>query len=45
VTAFTLSRLTVNVGWAAGLAIGGFLAERNFAWAFVGDAITRRPSA
>jgi MFS family permease len=40
VTAFTLSRLTVNVGWAAGLAIGGFLAERNFAWAFVGDAIT-----
>jgi MFS family permease len=40
VTAFTLYRLTVNVGWAAGLAIGGFLAERNFAWAFVGDAIT-----
>ena len=40
VTAFTLYRLTVNVGWAAGLAIGGFLAERNFALAFVGDAIT-----
>ena len=40
VTAFTLYRLTVNVGWAAGLAIGGFLAERNFAFAFVGDAIT-----
>lgn len=40
VTAFTLYRLTVNVGWAAGLAIGGFLADRNFAYAFVGDAIT-----
>jgi MFS family permease len=40
VTAFTLYRLTVNVGWAAGLAIGGFLADRNFALAFVGDAIT-----
>ncbi|HLA93840.1 MAG TPA: MFS transporter [Actinomycetota bacterium] len=40
VTAFTLYRLTVNVGWAAGLAIGGFLAERNFALAFIGDAIT-----
>jgi len=40
VTAFTLYRLTVNVGWAVGLAIGGFLAESNFAFAFVGDAIT-----
>jgi MFS family permease len=40
VTAFTLYRLTVNTGWAAGLAIGGFLAEHNFALAFVGDAIT-----
>lgn len=40
VTAFTLYRLTVNVGWAAGLAIGGFLAERNFSYAFIGDAIT-----
>jgi len=40
VTAFTLYRLTVNVGWAVGLAIGGFLADRNFAYAFVGDAIT-----
>ena len=40
VTAFTLYRLTVNVGWAFALAIGGFIADRNFAWAFVGDAIT-----
>lgn len=40
VTAFTLYRLTVNVGWAAGLAIGGFLAESNFSLAFIGDAIT-----
>ena len=40
VTAFTLYRLTVNVGWAVGLAIGGFLADHFVAVAFVGDAIT-----
>ncbi|HZD16658.1 MAG TPA: MFS transporter [Actinomycetota bacterium] len=40
VTAFTLYRLAVNVGWAGGLALGGFLAERSFTLMFVGDAAT-----
>lgn len=40
VTAFTLYRLAVNVGWACGLALGGFLAERSFSLLFVGDAAT-----
>jgi MFS family permease len=40
VTAFTLYRLAVNVGWACGLALGGFLAVHSFSFLFVGDAIT-----
>lgn len=40
VTAFTLYRLAVNIGWACGLALGGLLAERNFSWLFWGDAAT-----
>ena len=40
VTAFTLYRLGVNVGWACGLALGGFLAERSFSLLFIGDAMT-----
>jgi MFS family permease len=40
VTAFTLSRLAVNLGWAFGLAIGGFLADRSFLLLFIGDAAT-----
>ncbi|MFB3738948.1 MAG: MDR family MFS transporter [Candidatus Velamenicoccus archaeovorus] len=40
VTAFTLYRLAVNVGWACGLALGGFLAVHSFDWLFVGDAMT-----
>lgn len=40
VTAFTLYRLSVNVGWACGLALGGFLAERSFNLLFIGDAAT-----
>lgn len=40
VTAFTLYRLFINVGWASGLALGGFLAERSFSLLFVGDAAT-----
>ena len=40
VAAFTMFRLAVNVGWAAGLALGGFLAERSFDLLFVGDAAT-----
>lgn len=38
--AFAMFRLALNVGWAAGLALGGFLAERSFDLLFVGDAIT-----
>lgn len=33
VTAFTLQRLAINVGWAADLSLGGLLAERSFACA------------
>jgi MFS family permease len=40
VTAFTLYRLAVNTGWAAGLALGGFLAVRAFSLLFIGDALT-----
>jgi MFS family permease len=40
VTAFTLFRLAINVGWAGGLALGGVLAERSFDLVFVGDAAT-----
>jgi MFS family permease len=40
VAAFTVFRLTFNAGWAAGLALGGLLAERNVDLLFVGDAIT-----
>lgn len=40
VTAFTLFRLAINVGWAGGLALGGFLAESSFDLVFVGDAAT-----
>lgn len=40
VTAFTLHRSAINLGWAAGLSIGGFLADRSFAYLFLGDAAT-----
>jgi len=40
VTRFTLHRLAINLGWAAGLSLGGFLAERSFDYLFVGDAGT-----
>jgi len=40
VTAFTLHRLAINVGWAAGLSLGGLFAERSFAYLFIGDAAT-----
>jgi MFS family permease len=40
VAAFTMFRLTFNVGWAVGLALGGLLAERSFDLLFVGDAAT-----
>jgi MFS family permease len=40
VTAFTLYRLAVNVGWAVGLALGGFVFEHSTSWLFLGDAAT-----
>jgi len=40
VAAFTMFRLAINVGWAAGLALGGFLAQRDFDLLFIGDAAT-----
>lgn len=40
VAAFTMFRLAINVGWAAGLALGGFLAQRDFRLLFIGDAAT-----
>lgn len=39
-SAFALYRLAINLGAAAGPAVGGFLAERSFAWIFLGDAAT-----
>lgn len=40
VTAYGLYRLAINAGWAAGPAVGGFLAHRSFSYLFVGDALT-----
>lgn len=40
VPAFAMKRLAVNLGFAAGPAVGGFLAERSFLLLFVGDALT-----
>ena len=39
-TAFTVLRVAINMGWAFGLGLGGLMAERSFGWLFVGDAIT-----
>ena len=40
VTAFAMYRFAVNLGWAAGPATAGFLADRSFLLLFVGDATT-----
>jgi MFS family permease len=40
VPAFAMNRLAVNAGFAAGPAVGGFLAGHGFLYLFVGDAIT-----
>lgn len=40
VTGYTLWRIATNAGWAAGLAIGGFLVDRSFDLMFIGDAAT-----
>lgn len=40
VTAFAVVRWAVNLGFACGMAAGGFLAEKSYSYLFVGDAIT-----
>ena len=40
VTAFAMYRLAINLGFTAGPAAAGFLAEWSFTWLFVGDAVT-----
>jgi MFS family permease len=40
VTAFALNRLAVNLGWAFGPALGGFMASRSFFILFAADAAT-----
>jgi MFS family permease len=40
VTAFALYRFAVNLGFAAGPATAGFLADRSFFYLFLGDALT-----
>jgi MFS family permease len=40
VVAFGLYRFAVNLGFAAGPALAGFLAERSFFYLFLGDALT-----
>lgn len=40
VTAYALYRLAINLGFAIGPAVGGFLAERSFTFLFVADAAT-----
>lgn len=40
VTAFAVVRWAVNLGFAGGMAAGGFLVEKSYSYLFVGDAIT-----
>ena len=40
VLGYTMWRVATNAGWAAGLAIGGFLVDRSFDLMFLGDAAT-----
>ena len=40
VVAFGLYRMAVNLGFAAGPATAGFLADQSFGWLFIGDAVT-----
>jgi MFS family permease len=40
VAAFSAYRMMLNLGWAVGLALGGFLFDRNPNLLFVGDAVT-----
>ncbi len=38
--ALSLNRLALNLGWACGPTLGGFLTEIDFAWMFVADGAT-----
>jgi MFS family permease len=38
--AFAGYRLAINLGFAVGPAVAGFLAERSFMWLFIGEAVT-----
>jgi MFS family permease len=40
ITAFAMYRFAINLGWAAGPATAGFLADRSFFFLFLGDAAT-----
>ncbi len=40
VTAFAVYRLAINLGFAIGPAVGGFVAHRSFLYLFLGDAAT-----
>lgn len=40
VTAFAVYRLAINLGFAIGPAVGGFVAHKSFFYLFAGDAIT-----
>lgn len=40
VTAYALYRLAINLGFAIGPAVGGFVAHRSFFYLFAGDALT-----
>jgi predicted MFS family arabinose efflux permease len=42
---FSLSRLAINLGWAAGGALGGFLAAKNYTLLFWVDGITNLAAA
>ncbi|HET6349823.1 MAG TPA: MFS transporter, partial [Candidatus Krumholzibacteria bacterium] len=40
VTAYAVYRLAINLGFAIGPAVGGFMAHRSFFYLFAGDALT-----
>jgi MFS family permease len=40
VTAFAVYRLAINLGFAIGPAVGGFVAHKSFLYLFIGDAVT-----
>ncbi|TLD72452.1 MFS transporter [Phragmitibacter flavus] len=40
INAYAVLRFAVNLGWCMGPAVAGWLAEHNFVWLFIGDAIT-----